>query len=105
MATQTTYISCADTAKLIRAKLKEAFPGTRFSVRSNVYSGGASINIGWTEDTPKHDEVKAVSDPFEGATFDGMQDLKSYKEATDEHGNRIHYGADYVFLRCPRSAF
>jgi hypothetical protein len=109
MATQTQtptkYLSCAETAKLVRAKLKEAFPTTKFNVRSRVYSGGASIDIYWTTDTPKHAEVKAVTDPFEGATFDGMQDMKSYREATDESGNRVHYGADYIFLHCPRSAF
>lgn len=43
------YISCADTAKLIRQAIKEAFPGVKFSVRSSVYSGGASITVEWLD--------------------------------------------------------
>lgn len=34
------YISCKDTAVMMRKALKEAFPGVKFSVRSDVYSGG-----------------------------------------------------------------
>lgn len=36
------YLSCAETAKLLRQALKESFPGVKFSVRSSVYSGGAN---------------------------------------------------------------
>jgi len=39
------YLTCAETAQLVRAALREAFPEVRFSVRSKVYAGGASINI------------------------------------------------------------
>lgn len=41
----TTYMSAADTAKLIRKALAKHFPSTKFYVRSSVYSGGASIDI------------------------------------------------------------
>ena len=41
----TKYFTCAETAKLIRQSLKEAFPGVKFSVRSSTYSGGASIDV------------------------------------------------------------
>jgi len=41
----TEYLSCADTARLIRAALARSFPGTKFSVRSSVYTGGASIRV------------------------------------------------------------
>lgn len=34
------YLSCAETAKLVRQALKEAFPGVKFGVRSSTYSGG-----------------------------------------------------------------
>ena len=39
------YISLADTAKLVRAALAANFPGTKFYVRSDSYSGGASIDV------------------------------------------------------------
>ena len=71
MASQ--YLSCAETAKLVRAALRESFPGVRFSVRSSVYSGGASINITYTNG-PTYYAVKSVVAMFEGAYFDGMTD-------------------------------
>jgi hypothetical protein len=91
----TKYLSCADTARLIRASLKEAFPGVKFSVRSSVYSGGASINVGWTNG-PSRKEVKSVVSVFEGSYFDGMTDYKgtNYSEI---NGESVSFGADYVF--------
>ena len=44
---ETKYLSCAETAKLVRTALKKNFPGVKFSVRSSVYSGGASIDVSW----------------------------------------------------------
>jgi hypothetical protein len=71
----TTYLSCADTAKLVRAALKESFPGVKFSVKSSVYAGGASINVAYT-DGPSAGQVEAVAKAFQGAYFDGMTDYK-----------------------------
>jgi hypothetical protein len=93
------YISCADTAKLVREALKKAFPGVKFSVRSSTYSGGASIRVKWT-DGPETKKVECVAGAFAGADFDGMIDLKSYHES-DLNGERVHFGADYVF--CDRN--
>jgi hypothetical protein len=73
------YLSCAETASLLRKALAREFPGTKFSVRSSVYSMGASIRVRWT-DGPSHSRVKAVTEQFEGADFDGMIDLKSYND-------------------------
>jgi Large polyvalent protein associated domain 29 len=71
------YLSCAETAKLLRAALKRAFPGVKFSVRSDTYSGGASIRVGWT-DGPTTQDVDRIAQQYAGADFDGMIDLKSY---------------------------
>lgn len=90
------YITCAETAKLIRTTLKRAFPGTKFSVQSKTYSGGASIRVNY-EDGPSHDAVSAIACQFSGATFDGMQDLKEY-HSSQLDGERVHFGADYVFV-------
>lgn len=72
----TYYMTCADTAKLVRAALKREFPGQKFSVRSHTYTGGASIDVRWT-DGPQEPEVKAVAGQYDGAGFDGMIDLKT----------------------------
>ena len=69
------YLSCAATAKLVRAALKKAFPGVKFSVRSSTYSGGASMRVGWV-DGPKTKEVEAVTSAYCGGGFDGMIDMK-----------------------------
>ena len=101
MTTATDYLSCAETAKLVRAHLKAAFPAVKFSVRSSVYSGGASIDVSWT-DGPRTNRVKRITDLLEGATFDGMVDLKSYHDTVlvGPAGPRsVHLGADFIFHR------
>jgi len=119
------YLTCPETAKLVRTALRESFPGVKFSVRAKTYSGGASISVWWTEG-PMRADVEAVARQFEGADFDGMIDLKSsrqhwltsdgrvrlaYREGTtgsrgviepmvDEPipgAQRVHFGADFIF--------
>lgn len=91
----TTYISTADTAKLIRKALKESFPGVKFSVRSSVYSGGSSINVGWI-DGPTSKMVEAVAKNFQGSYFDGSIDYKGSTYAMID-GEQVRFGADFVF--------
>jgi hypothetical protein len=92
----TTYLSCADTAKLVRAALKETFPGVKFSVKSSVYAGGASINIAFI-DGPSAAQVEAVAKAFQGAYFDGMTDYKGSNYNTLD-GQAVRFGADFVFV-------
>lgn len=92
----TTHYTCAETASFVREALKKAFPNQKFSVRSKVYSGGASITIHWLDGVTEF-EVKQVVSRFEGATFDGMIDLKSNVYYNDENGTNVSYGADYIF--------
>jgi hypothetical protein len=93
------YISCADTAKLVRKALKAEFPGRKFSVRSSTYAGGASIHVNWI-DGPSEQAVRAVTDLYAGASFDGMIDLQSYHDSflTGEDGmpELVHFGANFV---------
>lgn len=69
------YVDTADVAKLIRARLREEFPGVKFSVRIDRYSGGSSIRARWT-DGPTRSEVQALLDTYQGKRFDGMIDLQ-----------------------------
>jgi hypothetical protein len=91
----TKYISCADTAKLLRQALKEAFSGIKFTVKSKTYSGGASISIGWT-DGPNSSQVKTVADSFEGSYFDGGIDYKGSRFHKLD-GEDVHFGANFIF--------
>jgi len=68
------YLSCAETAKLVREAIKKHFPGTKFSVRSDNYAGGASIHVSWALG-PTTKEVEVVAKQFEGKDFDGMIDM------------------------------
>jgi len=104
----TTYISTNDTAKMIRKTLKNHFPLVKFSVRSDKYSGGSSINVSYT-DGPFVREVEAVVKFYEGAKFDGMTDCKDYQTALmvlegDEMPTEVNFGADYVFVNRKTSA-
>jgi len=90
------YLSCAETAKMIRSVLKESFPGVKFSVVSSTYSMGASITIKYN-DGPNADAVKAAISIFEGSYFDGMQDYKGQRYAAID-GQEMSFGADYVFV-------
>ena len=124
MVSGTRYLTVAETAILVRAALKRHFPNTKFSVRSKSYSGGASIDISWT-DGERTALVKPVADGFEGRSFDGMNDLASNQDSwikpdgdadlayrPESHGGSIpgyvsdaphpdaelvHFGANYVF--------
>lgn len=89
------WISAAETAKLIRAALKAAFPAQKFSVRTSVYSMGASINVNWTGG-PDQKAVTEIAGAFSGSNFDGMTDSMTSIERTLD-GERVRYGADFVF--------
>ncbi len=78
----------------IRTELKRTFPGVKFSVRSEKYSGGDSIDVSWT-DGPTEEEVKAISGKYKGGYFNGMEDIYEY-----DHSNpwtRLFGDAKYIF--------
>ena len=95
------WVSCADTAKLVRVALKAAFPAVKFSVKSKNYAGGASITVRWV-DGPTTARVESVAKQFAGASFDGMTDSKDYHTSETPEGETVHYAADFVF--CEREA-
>lgn len=97
--TKTKHIDAAEVAKMLRRHLKAEFPGTKFSVRTSKYSGGASVRVNWT-DGPTDDDVSAVTELYEGADFDGMIDLKTHRLALaveDGEPVEVRYGADFIF--------
>ncbi len=101
------WLSCADTAKLVREVLKAEFPGTKFSVRSKNYAGGASIDIGYTDGPPSR-EVEAACNHLRASDFNAMEDLKEYRGGTlfadGDEFEQVHYGADYISARREFSA-
>jgi hypothetical protein len=121
------YVGVADTAKYVRAALAKAFPGQKFSVKSDSYAGGASITVNYVGG-PARKAVEAVVAPYCGSDFDGMIDLKYNRyswlaadgsasraydpgtegsmgvhaeEVGDPHAagcRYVSFGADYIFV-------
>lgn len=88
-------VDAADVAKIVRKALKAAFPGVKFSVRTDKYAGGSSVDVDW-QDGPTIKQVDALVQRFAGATFDGMIDLKEYVKDTLINGIQVSWGADYI---------
>ena len=88
-------------AKNLRIELKRAFPSVKFSVRSESYSGGDNINVGWT-DGPLTDDVKKISNRYQEGSFDGMEDIYNYNH--DNVWPDVFGGAKYVFENRHESA-
>ncbi len=82
----------AVTAAVIRARLKNEFPGIKFSVRSENFSGGNSVDIDWT-DGPRTSDVDAVCRQYQYGYFDGMTDCYEYRDIAKDLGCP---GAKYV---------
>ena len=83
----------AATAAAIRTRLKKEFPGVKFSVRSDNFSMGNSVDIEWT-DGPMGEVVEAITSQYQYGRFDGMQDL-AYNVKIDEESLGCP-GAKYV---------
>ncbi len=92
-ALQTHEYGLAETAKLIKRTLGVFYPATKFSVKSDSYSGGCSIDVSWTDGPASVDNIL---DRFERCGFDGMQDLKTYHEHPEWKGHRFIFHGDYI---------
>lgn len=90
----TNYISSTETAKLVRAALKESFPGFKFKVNTDKYSMGSSIRVNWT-DGPTAEMVDSVVKIFAGSYFDGSIDYKGNRYVMID-GVSTSFGADYI---------
>lgn len=88
----THFISYIETAKLIRSVLKESFPQTRFTVRSQNYNIGSYLSITY-RDGPTHQQVKALIKPFEKYYGDEFGRPRPYT-LLDVHP--VHFGVDSI---------
>jgi len=81
MAVDYEYIPCAKTAKILKQVLQRSFPGTKFSVVSDMSAWSASILVSY-RGGPSHQEVSQIARQYSGGGFDGM---------IDEHYSRYAY--------------
>lgn len=79
----------AHAAKLIRQELKKRYPSTKFSVRSEIYSGGSSINVEYKSGPDKSD-VDSLVEKYRKGSFDGMTDCYDYKK-NHENMPRVNF--------------
>ncbi len=88
-------IDSVEVAKIPRRVLKRHFAGQKFYVGTERYSGGSLIDVSWVDGLG----VTQVA-PYRGADFDGMRDLKTYRDAggvdVDRRFRRVRYGADFI---------
>lgn len=90
----TKKISLTDTAKIIRQELKDKFPKTKFSVRSERYSMGASINVIWQDGY----SLKQVEDVVKRFACKGKMQVDDYVPYVNDtwEGQEVRWGSDYV---------
>lgn len=87
------YASAKAGAANLRRHLKHAFPGVKFSVRSDTFSGGDSIDIKWAMG-PTVKEVEAIADRYQEGHFNGMEDI--YENDRENVWPTLFGGAKYV---------
>ena len=75
--------SHAATAAAIKAELSAAFPGVKFSAKSDSYAGGDSVNVSWT-DGPTEKAVKMLTGKYEMGSFNGMEDIYEYTNSRED---------------------
>lgn len=105
-AAPTQYIPKAEATRMMRADLKAAFPGVKFSVRLRS-KGSSAVTVEWIDGPTEH-AVNKVAKRYAGEGFDGMQDLRYslYDTRTTETGEtvKVHYLTSFVFTSREYSA-
>lgn len=69
----------AQCAKLIRDELKRDYPTIKFTVRSENYSMGNSINVSFKDRYDLLKEIETKLAKYKDGNFDGMTDCYDYK--------------------------
>ena len=64
-------------AKNLRTQLRKAFPGVKFSVTTDRFSGGDSLRVSWV-DGPAVDRVESLACQYKAGSFDGYSDCYEY---------------------------
>lgn len=72
-----TISTAANAAKAIREELKANFKNVKFSVTSDNFAGGNSVNISWT-DSVTVKQVEEFTSKYQYGHFNGMEDIYEY---------------------------
>jgi hypothetical protein len=94
----TTYITPANTAKMLRTKLKDAHPSVKCSVHTSSYANGASITVA-VPNNGEHvlDQIRAIAQTFANTRFNN--ETLNYDTTTAiVDGEEYFFCVDYVFV-------
>lgn len=97
-ATEIEY-SRQETAQLVKAALRGAFPGVRFSVRSSSSGGYASVSVRWVADAsgePSEQAVEAVCAAYRGMEPGTLDAPARVRRIPGENGVVIRYAVDTI---------
>lgn len=70
------------TSKNCKKLLQQTFPGIKFSVTLDKYSGGSTLQVRW-DLGPSPAEVEPVVKPFQAGYFNGMEDIYEYSHGPE----------------------
>ena len=84
-------------AKQIKAELKAAFPTVKFSVKSDIFTGGDAVRISY-QDGPTTKQVNDIVGKFQGGSFNSMEDIYEY-----DNRNEFLPQVKYVQVRRDKS--
>lgn len=77
--------NAANAAAWIRTELKKAYPGLKFTCRSETYSGGNSVRVTYTDQpAEKHKAIEALLAKYEYGHFNGMDDIYEYSNRRED---------------------
>lgn len=89
--------TAAESAKLLKTMLREAFPACKFSVTLSRGTGYGNCSVRWT-DGPTPKRVDAIANEFVGKTFDGSDDSTHYCRSVTADGKLTGLG----YVSCSR---
>jgi hypothetical protein len=93
-------------ASLIKQYVKSKYPQIECSAKSQVYSGGDSVDVylstkdGFDVSEQIAKDVQSFGKIFQEGRFNGMEDIYEYREydTTTSNGTKVDGGAKYVFV-------
>ena len=99
------HMSAKHTASIIKQYVKKFFPEIKVWSKSNVYSGGSSVDVnlsnsdGSAIDQNIYEMISEFSNQFKAGSFNGMEDIYEYNEGTKTTDNNtpLKYFPSYVF--------
>jgi hypothetical protein len=91
------------TAALIKKRLGQLYPGVKFSVRSDNFSMGNAIRVGWV-DGPTEKPIQDFLDQFKSGSYNSMEDIYEYRKGCQFTGKYISTSRSYSVAFVPAAS-